>query len=313
MALIPVVTIITPVYNGEKFLAETIDSVINASISIPYEFLVLNDGSLDSTMEILESYGNKIRTISHKNIGESATVNRGIESAMGKYLLVLSADDPLLTAELLEIGVEILESDPTIVALYPDWKIIDEQGRTLKIVTLPEYSDEEMIGHSRCLPGPGVLFSKSAAMSIGGRREKWKYVGDYDFWLRLSRVGRIQRLPRVLAQWRQNSGSTSVSQRGQDMANNRIQVIEEFISEFKISEDLSRMALGNAYYFAARLAFFDPRIKGRLLLTKALIKRHGWPEEAQFLVVVFLLLLPFSALLLKLSPRLISKIVKSYS
>ena len=54
MALIPVVTIITPVYNGEKFLAETIDSVINASISIPYEFLVLNDGSLDSTMEILE-------------------------------------------------------------------------------------------------------------------------------------------------------------------------------------------------------------------------------------------------------------------
>jgi glycosyltransferase involved in cell wall biosynthesis len=106
------------VFNGEKFLAETIDSVINASISIPYEYLVLNDGSQDSTMEILESYGNKIRTISHENIGESATVNRGIESAIGKYILVLSADDPLLTAELLKIGVEILENNPSRLENY---------------------------------------------------------------------------------------------------------------------------------------------------------------------------------------------------
>ncbi len=262
-------------------------------------------------MEILESYGNKIRTISHENIGESATVNRGIESAIGKYILVLSADDPLLTAELLKIGVEILENNPSIVALYPDWKIIDEQGRTIKTVILPDYSDEEMIGHSRCLPGPGVLFSKSAAMSIGGRREKWKYVGDYDFWLRLSRVGQIQRLPRVLAQWRQNSGSTSISQRGQDMASNRIQVMEEFVTEFRISEKMSRMALGNAYYLAARLAFFDPKIKGRALLIKSIKHRRGWPEEAKILVVLYLLLLPISALILKQSPWIISKIVRT--
>ena len=74
MAPTPLISIITPVYNGQKYIAETIDSVLNASINIPFEYLVLNDGSQDSTLAILEGYGDKIQTISHENMGESAII-----------------------------------------------------------------------------------------------------------------------------------------------------------------------------------------------------------------------------------------------
>jgi glycosyltransferase involved in cell wall biosynthesis len=310
MAPTPLISIITPVFNGEKYIAETVDSVLNASINIPFEYLVLNDGSQDTTLAILESYGDKIQTISHENMGESATVNSGLENARGKYILVISADDPLLTGELVDKAIQILEGEPLVVALYPDWKIIDEYGNTLKVKILPEYSDEIMIGRCRCLPGPGVVFRKDAAIKIGGRRAKWKYVGDYDFWLRLSRVGRIQRLPGVLAQWRDNEDSTSISQRGQAMALDRIQVMEDFISEHDIPLNLSRKAIANAYCVAARLAFFDSTVEGRTLLFKAIKHRHGWPEEARIHIVLYLLLTPISTFLLKQFPSITARIVR---
>ena len=308
MAPAPVITIITPVYNGEKYIAETIDSVLTACIEIPYEYLVLNDGSSDSTLSILESYGDSIRVFSHVNLGESATFNRGLENASGKYILVISADDPLLTGSLINRAIQILESDASTVALYPDWRIIDDNGTILETRILPEYSDEIMIGRSRCLPGPGVVFRKDSAIRIGGRNTKWKYVGDYDFWLRLSRVGRIQRLPGVLAQWRDSADSTSISQRGRRMASDRIRVMEDFISRNDLPVDLASKALGNAYYIAARLAFFDSKVNGRQLVLKAFKYRHGWPEEARIHVVVYLLLMPISSFMFELFPSIKAKI-----
>jgi glycosyltransferase involved in cell wall biosynthesis len=308
MTLEPRVSIITPVYNAENFIAETIDSVLNSDIKVSYEYLVLNDGSQDSTPGILERYSDRVRIISHHNIGESATVNKGLSMSRGQYILVISADDPLLTGELINKAVEILDRNAEIVAVYPDWRIIDQYGKLLKTNILSDYSDQIMIGRSRCLPGPGVVFSKVAALKIGGRQAQWKYVGDYDFWLRLSRIGKIERLPGVLAQWRSNENSTSISQRGQEMAYERIRVIEKFLVENKIPRSLARKALGNAYYLAARLAFFDSNINGRSLLLKAFKHRRGWPEESRVHIVIYLLLLPISSVVQKIFPSFTAKI-----
>jgi glycosyltransferase involved in cell wall biosynthesis len=308
----PLITILTPVFNGEKFIAQTIESVLCADINITFEYLVIDDGSTDQTLEILQKYGNTISLFSHKNIGESATVNRGLEMASGRYILVLSADDPLLTGDLINQAVKILEEKDSLVALYPDWQVIDHFGEALKINILPEYSEEIMIGRCRCLPGPGVVFRKDAAIRVGGRRKKWKFVGDYDFWLRLSREGEIQHLPGVLAQWRRSYESTSISQRGLEMANERINLIEDFLLNNKISNLLSRKAQGNAYYLAARLAFFDSRIKGRSLILRGIKLRRGWPEEAKLHVILFLLLLPLSRRVISLFPKLVTRVIDKY-
>jgi glycosyltransferase involved in cell wall biosynthesis len=295
----PLLSIITPVFNGEKYINETISSVLNADIAVPYEYIVLNDGSDDSTAFILDKFKHQIKVLSHTNIGESATVNRGIKVAQGDFIVVISADDPLLTGDLLTEACGKLAGEPGLVALYPDWKIINELGETIFIKNVPEYSDDVMIGQCRCLPGPGTVFRKDAALQVGGRREKWKYVGDYDFWLRLSRVGNIRKLSGFFAQWRQSMNSTSISQRGVEMANERIRVIEEFLKENELPIYLCRNARGNSHYLASRLAFFDSRINGKRLLFSAFKFQKGWPSQAKILVVMYLLLTPISAIAAK--------------
>jgi glycosyltransferase involved in cell wall biosynthesis len=301
-------TIITPVYNGEKYISETIESIISAKIEVAYEYLVINDGSTDSTSSILDRYKDKIKIHTQQNLGESAAVNNGLKYSRGDFVLVVNADDPFLTGELINKGIKILVTDPSIVAIYPDWKIISDNMETKKIKILPEYTDEIMIGRCRCLPGPGTLFRKDTALKIGGRSVNWKFVSDYDFWLRMSRQGIIVRLPGVLAQWRESLSSTSFSQRGKSMAIERIKVIEKFLLENKISVPLQRKALGNSYYLAARLAFFDSTIAGRKLLFQAFKNRRGWPEEAKLHVVIYLLLMPVSSRLVYKFPKLVQRI-----
>jgi glycosyltransferase involved in cell wall biosynthesis len=311
MENVPVLTIITPVYNGEKYISETIESVLNAKININYEYIVLDDGSTDSTLNILNTYREYIKVFSHLNIGEAATVNRGLEIAKGSFILIVNADDPLLTGDLINKASESLFSDSKIVAIYPDWKVIDQFGTTVQNKILPNFSDEILIGRSRCLPGPGTLFRRDAAVLVGGRSLNWKFVSDYDFWLRLSRTGKIVRLPEILAQWRESPTSTSISQRGLEMANERISVMECFLSQNQVSIKLRKMALGNCYYLAARLAFFDQKINGKQLLLKAFRLRGRWPEEAKLHVVLYLILMPISSMIFKPFSKIIVKI-KSY-
>jgi glycosyltransferase involved in cell wall biosynthesis len=307
------ISIITPAYNAGAYIAETVNSVLKAKIDYPFEYLVLNDGSEDRTLEILESFESKIKVMSHQNIGESLTVNRGLEKANGKYVLVLSADDPLLTGDLINEAITKLEMNDSIVALYPDWKVIDQFGTTTRTFILPDYSDEIMIGRCRCLPGPGTIFRRNSAIRIGGRREKWKFVGEYDFWLRLSREGRIERLPGVLAQWRSNSGSASISQRGLRMARERVAVIEDFSNEFDLPNVVKRMALGNSNYLAARLCFFDPEVPGIRLLMRSFLSRKKWPEEANVLGVIYILFSPIASKMIDMVPGLRTLILSKHA
>jgi hypothetical protein len=145
-----------------------------------------------------------------------------------------------------------------------------------------------------------VIFRKSAALKIGGRRKKWTFVGDYDFWLRLSRIGELRHRPEVLAQWRYHPGSTSVNKRGPKMASERIAVVEEFLSEFAVNPKIARMALGSAYFMAARLVFFNSQVPGKKYLFQSFRKRKGWVEEARLHIILYILLIPVSSSFYKL-------------
>jgi len=300
----PVITIITTVFNGEDYLESTINSVLSCASGVDFEYLIINDGSTDQTPEILRNFGNQIRVVNQENIGESASVTKGFGLANGEFVMVLSADDPLFTSEIFKNVFDLFSADKNLVAVYPDWNLIDSNGKILKRIYVPDYSDELLIGRFRTLPGPGVIIRKSAALKIGGRRSKWVYVGDYDFWLRLSRIGELRHRPEILAQWREHPNSTSVRRKNFAMASERIAVIEDFTNEFKIEGQLKKMALGNAYYMAARLSYFDPTIPGRKWMIKSLKLRKWLPEESKFIHVLFLLTFPLSYKLSKLIRKL---------
>jgi glycosyltransferase involved in cell wall biosynthesis len=296
----PVVTVVTAVYNGEDYIEETIISVLSAARNIEFEYIVVNDGSTDNTLSILEKFQSQIKIIDKSNSGESESVTIAFGEALGEYLIVVSADDPLPSEKLFEGCFEEFALDSNLVAIYPDWNMIGPLGEVLKTIKVPDYSDELLIGRCITLPGPGVIFRKSAALKIGGRRKKWTFVGDYDFWLRLSRIGELRHRPEVLAQWRYHPGSTSVNKRGPKMASERIAVVEEFLSEFSINSKISRMALGSAYFMAARLVFFNSEVPGKKYLIKAFQKRKGWVEESKIHIILYILLIPISSSFYKL-------------
>ena len=309
----PTVTIITPVFNGAMYIEETIYSVLNAKTNVRFEYIVIDDGSNDDTHKIVQNFAQKIIFIRQANIGEANTVNKGLNIAKGEYILVLSADDPLVSGDLLDQATHILNQGTNIAAVYPDWNVIDKTGKIISTKILPEYSDEIMIGKCKTLPGPGTIFRKDLALSIGGRNGDWRFVSDFDFWLRLSRRGEIIRIPKVLAQWRYHDTSTSIAHRGMEMAQERIAVIDSFISDNSIGSKLSRNAQGNALYMAARLSFFDPRVKGRSLLFKAIKKNRRIPSESRSIVIIFLLLLPLSRAVVKFIPREVIRLLGTKS
>ncbi len=289
-------SVVIPVYNGEDFIASTIDSVITHSVGFNVECIVIDDGSTDATQNIINSYFELIRTHRQVNLGESSAVNKGIELAVGQYIVVVSADDPVLSRGLFD-GVQTFFSEhPDVVAWYPDWNIIDFQGQILKTIKLNEFDFEDLFSKNKVLPGPGTWFRADAAKAIGGRRCKWRFVGDYDFWLRLSRVGRIVHRPGVFAQWRKHSLSTSIAERGSAMAQERISVIDEFIQQNHVTLKPRSISLAkaNSRYLAAKLGFFSRSVNSRKLFFEALKLDLRVLVSAKVHEVLFMIFFPLS-------------------
>jgi glycosyltransferase involved in cell wall biosynthesis len=300
-------SIITPVFNGEIYLEETINSVLsNLNSRFSYEYLIIDDGSTDSTREILLKYSHEsiIKVFSITNGGEAAAVNFALDKAVGKYVIVVNADDPLVSSKLFYESHVALDGDLNIIVAYPDWNVISDDNRIIETKKLPDYSLDLLVGEFRCLPGPGTVFRRSAALKIGGRNTAFKFVSDYDFWLRMSQEGAFIHIPDVLAQWREHTHSTSVASRGFEMGLERINVMEDFLKNSDFDVRQKRKAISHAYYNAALLAYFSSSVPGRKWMIEALKKRRGWIEKSDIRVVLFCLLLPFSRKMLKIVSKI---------
>lgn len=294
-------SIITPVYNGEKWIAKTIESVLNTCTNFSHEYIVVNDGSVDGTRKILSTYSKVVKIINQENQGEAASVNNGLKLAQGRYIIVVSADDPMRSSELLRLAKTTLDNDKNIVCAYPSWSVIDSSANILRNVDVDDYSEYALVGEFKCLVGPGGVFRREAALQIGGRQKHLRFTSDYDFWLRLSRLGQFQRIPGYLAYWREHESSTSIAYRGVEMANERILMMQEFLkSNPQISKEIKRNAMSNAYYQAALLVYFDPNIPAKKLLAQALLARPRNLLSFQSRVLAYISLTPFSKPLLKM-------------
>ena len=123
----PLVSIVIPVYNGENYLKDAIDSAL-AQTYKNIEIIVVNDGSTDNTEKIALSYGNKIRYFKQKNGGVSSALNKAIKHMKGEYFSWLSHDDMYYPCKV-ALQVEYLEHlNNKDVVLFADYRIIDEEG-----------------------------------------------------------------------------------------------------------------------------------------------------------------------------------------
>lgn len=245
------VTIITPAYNRAGLIEETIKSVLSQNYS-DIEYIVLDDGSTDETLRIIKKYRNKLIWESHPNMGETKTVNLGFKMSKGEIIGVVNSDDPLLPGAITE-AVKMLTRNPRLTVVYPDWKKIDQNGVITGEVKVPDYNYLNMLRWHFCMPGPGVFFRRQVIEKIGGRDEQFRYVGDFDFWLRAGLMGPFARIPKFLATFRVHPGSASISKKGDLMAEEHIKLINKFYSLHGLSQDVLKLkneAYSSAYYYA---------------------------------------------------------------
>ena len=275
---IPLVTVVIPVYNAEKYIAQTLQSVLDQDYP-NLECLVLDDGSTDRTPEVLRRFANQAAMVRHPNRGEAGTVNRGVALAQGDIVGVVNADDPILPG-LVSAAVERLRDRPELVAVYPDWLMIDQDGHTLREVRTPEYDYLIMLEQNYCFIGPGAFFRKSCLGDEPARDPRLRFASDFDLWMRLGLKGPMSRLPHTLATWRRHPQGASLAQRGQELADNKVELIRRFYEREGLPAPVlaaRRQALSAAYYGAGLQGLYNPRIKARGYLLKSILLRPVWP------------------------------------
>lgn len=179
------VSVVMSVYNGEKYLREAIDSVLNQTFK-DFEFIIINDGSTDETQEILESYNDsRIILIHQKNMGLTKSLNKGIALAKGEYIARQDADD-ISMPERLEKQIEFLKHHKSIILLGTAAQIIDEKGVHLYTTEYPcDYSSiRKAMKHNNYFIHGSVMFRRQYFFEVGGYRELFFTAQDCDLWLR---------------------------------------------------------------------------------------------------------------------------------
>jgi glycosyltransferase involved in cell wall biosynthesis len=196
----PLVSIILPIYNGARYLAEAIESCLQQSYP-NWELILVDDCSVDATPEIIAGYvarDSRIRSLRHEiNKKLPEALNTGHHAARGDYLTWTSDDNRLLPPAIEEM-ITFLDQRPGVGLVYADSTLIDEEGRYLRdYPALPA----SKLAYMNAV-GPCFLYRRKVYQTVGSYSPGLFLAEDYDYWLRVYRHFEIAHLHRTLYQYR---------------------------------------------------------------------------------------------------------------
>jgi glycosyltransferase involved in cell wall biosynthesis len=215
MTNVPPITVLLAVYNGQTYLREAIDSILNQTYR-DFELLVIDDGSKDQTLPILREYEKRdprVRLVSRPNKGLTNTLNEGLELARGEFLARMDADDLCLPTRF-EKQIAYLREHPDCVLLGSRVLLMDPEGLPIREMCFEQSHEEIDSAHlNRGWPvvHPATMMRLSALRQIGGYRDEFNTLEDLDLFLRLAEVGKLANLPEVLLRYRQHFASVTHS------------------------------------------------------------------------------------------------------
>lgn len=209
------VSIITPCYNGEKYISYTIDSVLRQTYR-NWEMIIIDDGSKDNSAEICRSWAEKdsrIQFFQQENAGSAAARNNGIRRAEGQYIALLDADD-LWEPEFLEEQIRFCQ-EKNATCVYSSYRCIDEKGKEIlnPVICKKEITTKDMLvtNYIGCLSG---LYNSEKHGKIYLREELKSIRDDYAYWLDIVKLdGKAYGNQKLLARYRVLSNSTTGNKR----------------------------------------------------------------------------------------------------
>ncbi len=201
------VGIVVPNYRGGRFLRECLDSLL-AQDHKPLSVLVMDGGSDDESVEILKSYGDRIRWVSEPDEGQSDAIGKGFAVLDCDLVGWLNSDDVMLPGAVTRV-VEAAVTHPDAVLFHGDLDLIDIDGKHLGTSWGRDLTFDKMrAGQCRTLQ-PGSLYRAEAVRKAGGMVKEFHLLMDVDLWIRLLGVGRSQRIPAKLALFRVHAAAKS--------------------------------------------------------------------------------------------------------
>ncbi|UYO38943.1 glycosyltransferase [Rhodopseudomonas palustris] len=207
----PKVSVIMPVRDGERWVAEAIRSVQNQTLH-DFELLVIDDGSADATPAILADAAAadpRIVVLTQHRDGLVAGLNSGLSAARAPLIARLDADDIALPDRLAR-QVDYMVAHPDVVLLGGWATIIDENGQPKGREMRPSPNDlRATLMKKSPFIHPTVMLRAEAARRVGGYHAAFEAGEDYDFWLRLADIGELAILPELLIRYREHSSSVT--------------------------------------------------------------------------------------------------------
>ena len=207
----PRISVIIPAYNAEKTILETIASVQNQTFS-NFEIIVINDGSTDSTLQLLEGLNDdRLYVVSYPDGGLSVARNRGVKQARGKFIAFLDADD-LWTPDKLELQLADLQANPKAGVVYSWTHFMDEFGNLFRGDSTLRFEGNvlaDLLTWNFIAIGSNPMVRKEAIIATGEFIPEAGGASDWDYWLRLALNWDYVVVPKRQIFYRLTTGSIS--------------------------------------------------------------------------------------------------------
>lgn len=249
----PDISVIMACFNSEKFIGHTISSVLNQTFK-NFEFIIINDGSTDNTLTIIESYAkvdNRIQVINQSNSGLANALNKGINESRGKYIARIDSDD-ICEKNRFEIQYNFLEKNPDYVLVGSAVNYIDVNGiylgRSFPILNNKLIS--KALNYYCPIAHPTVMMRRKMLLEVGGYNEIINsQFEDHFLWFLLKEKGKLKNLPIPLIKYRILPQSLSSYQNNREYQDLKLSIIRRkkiLISEKEQLDKLRRNIIMNA-------------------------------------------------------------------
>jgi glycosyltransferase involved in cell wall biosynthesis len=248
------ITVLMSVYNGERWLSESIESVLSQSYS-NFEFIIINDGSTDASLEIINSFAvrdSRINIIDKPNTGLADSLNVGINQAQGEWIARIDADD-LCEPDRLHKQYGLVRMKPSLVLIGSDFQVIDEEGRPGKMYKCS--SKHKSLVNSlatgrRFFPHSSSFYHSETVRLLGGYRTRIKRAQDRDLWLRLCEAGQITCLSESLVKIRKHPNQITHEEQGlRQKADSRVAIASFWLRQRSLVDPVAAYSDEDFEYF----------------------------------------------------------------
>lgn len=210
MRAAPVISVVVPCFNHGHFLAEALGSVVT---SVPTELIVIDDGSTDSTGDVLATLetAHTLRSIHQQNAGLASARNRGLRESRGDYVVFLDADDRLAPGAL-DLGVGLLEEHPECAFVSGRCTMMDRDGTLLTTPVQPRIVRDhyrELLRRNYIWTPANVVFRREAVERAGGFNPAVNAAADYDLYLHIARHHPVHDHGHLVAHYRKHAANMS--------------------------------------------------------------------------------------------------------